>query len=651
MKFLYSLKYRIAITIFLLETILLFFVLTETHDFYFESTKSQIEAQDENLLSTLSEASLDALLITDYSSLQTLFQKVAENNHIKTITLSDSREIIIASSNPSLFGQKNAPKTLKSEYIKNIDLEDFNGFLGELQIIFSNKELTEAKSFSLERGITIAFTGMVIIALFGVLVGYLLTRRLNKVIEHTRGLGNKDFNHHLDVKGKDEISELAQSLNQMQDKLSSSFKHVEHLAYHDSLTGLVNRVEFSLRLSTAIDNVYSRGGQHALMLLDLDQFKIINDTSGHEAGDKLLIAIAEELLKTLRLRDTLARLGGDEFGILLEYCPLVEALQIAEKVRNVIEEFEFNWKNRKYTIGVSIGLVAINENSESSENLMSLADIACYEAKDAGGNTIKIASNDDVDPLSRENDLRWITQLSDAIDSNQWVLHFQKMACLLGNGKLYGEFLLRLKLNGELLAPAKFIQAAERYQLMTKIDCHTVEKIFKHLIELKPDERPQISFINLSGQTIGSHVFLNKITHLLKIYELDPKKICLEITETVAVNNEKNAIEFINKLKALGFKFALDDFGCGMAGFNQLKTMPVDIIKIDGQFVVDMLKNKIDHKIVSSINETAHIADMMTVAEFVEDQQTLDELKRLKVDFAQGYHLHKPEDATQVLNI
>lgn len=640
MNILKSLKYRIALTILVLEVLMLLVVLTETQSLSYELSKAEIDTQDQVILDTLTEASADALTLSNYSSLQPLFLKITESNHIKLVVLTDFRELVVASSDPSLFGSRYEFMPNDNEYLKSSIIEDDS----ELSVVFSAGNLQNIKNESISLGFKLGISGVIIIAIIGVLMGHYLTRRLNRVITHTKILADGDLGKEITISGNDEISSLAASLNSMSQQLKGSFKKIHYLAYHDSLTKLVNREEFTTRLSHLLESAKSTDDHHSLMFLDLDQFKIVNDTSGHEAGDELLIRLSNELSDILRDRDTLARLGGDEFGILLEHCPIKQGYDVAEKLRQRVESFEFNWKGKIFKVGVSIGLVSVSSISESVESAMSLADMACYEAKDAGGNAIIMADQKDGEILSRESDMRLVSQLNEAIDKDSWVLYFQQIHGLTEKKNLFfGEFLLRLEIGGKVLPPGPFIEAAERYQLMSKIDCQTVEKAFKQLESLQESDRPEISFINLSGQTIGNELFLNKVIKLSEDYNLPPQSICFEITETAAFNCEDMAKTFIQQLREIGFKFAIDDFGSGTAGFNYLKTMPVDILKIDGQYVVEMLNNKIDYQIVSSVNDTAHLAGVLTVAEFVENKETLETLKRLGLDFAQGYYLNKPE--------
>lgn len=642
-----SLKYRIAITVFVLEAMMLTAVLWQTQSFSYDLTETQIELKDELIVNLLAEASHNALTEDSFIGLQSLFEHIAQNEHVRSAWLQDVKNRVLVSSDASLFGQHKLPQLQDFEYLKKSALQ---GGIGELHVVFSKRELKQASEQAYQHGLTIGLFAMLLIAVVGLIMGYVLTRRLKKLVQHTRDLAQHNFKEQLDCEGDDEVSELAHALNDMSDELNKSFKHVEHLAYHDSLTGLVNRVEFKNRLTNAVDSSMSRGHKHALMFLDLDQFKIVNDMNGHEAGDELLVRLSNDILKVLRVRDTLARLGGDEFGILLGHCPITEALQIAEKVQQQVERFSFTWKERVFKVGVSIGVVEINEHSKSIEHLMSLADMACYDAKDEGGNTVVLASDNATNTKDRDDDMRWIAQLSDAIENDACELHFQKITGLNATENvLYGEFLLRVMINNQLVSPTKFIVAAERYQIMTKIDCFTVEKIFRQLSLIKPERRPKLNFVNLSGQTIGSSVFLNLVIDLIDELDIDPGEICFEITETAAFNNHDVAVEFIDQLRKLGFKFALDDFGSGLSGFSYLKAMPVDVLKIDGQYVVDMLNNEVDFEIVSAVNKIAHIANFLTIAEFVEDQATLTELKKIGLDFAQGDALHQPEPLENIL--
>lgn len=439
--------------------------------------------------------------------------------------------------------------------------------------------------------------------------------------------------------------ELREAKNRHQHR--DAQEKIQYLAFHDALTGLYNRAEFERRLVNALKSARI-DNQHAIFYLDLDQFKIVNDTCGHVAGDELLKQIALMLKGPIRGRDTLARLGGDEFGVLLEHCLPEHAIEIAERMLGLVKEFRFAWMDKTFTIGASIGLVMLDSASQTHTELMRAADMACYAAKDKGRGRVQVYRADDVELVQRRGEMEWVSQLNLALQDNLFVLYMQRIIALGDN--VAGptcEFLLRLKgRDGKLVLPGAFIPAAERYNLMPKLDRWVLTHAFEYLArrfaaqQAKPDH---IYFINLSGATLGDGGYLKFVKEALASNGIPPQSICFEITETAAIGNLTVALSFIQNVRFLGCKVALDDFGAGLSSFSYLKTLAADYLKIDGSFVRDMLADPMDAAIVRAINSIGHVAGMKTIAEFVEHVDIKVELDNMGVDYAQGYALHKPE--------
>ncbi len=419
---------------------------------------------------------------------------------------------------------------------------------------------------------------------------------------------------------------------------------LEHLAYHDQLTGLANREHFEHFLQTTIEQTIQDHAHHSLMSLDLDQFKIVNDTCGHVAGDELLKQISLILLRQTKSKDKIARLGADEFGILLSNTDQQKALKISRNIQAAIRDLNFTWENKSYSTSISIGIVGINHKTTSVLSAMSCADMACNTAKEKGHDGIQWFDEYDPEYLKRRNEMNWVSKIKQAILNNEFVLHFQPMKSLQkANSGLHGEFLVRLAEGDRLVFPGEFIPAAERYKLMPKLDRWVVENAFKYLSESGLGKKDEGAFfINLSGSSLSDKAFFNDLRALLKKYQLKPERICLEITETSAIDNFQSSVEFITEIRDEGFKFALDDFGAGMSSFSYLKTIPVDYLKIDGSFVLNLLSNPIDRGIVEACNGISHAAGLQTIAEFVENQATADVLKAIGVDFAQGFGIERP---------
>jgi diguanylate cyclase (GGDEF)-like protein/PAS domain S-box-containing protein len=423
---------------------------------------------------------------------------------------------------------------------------------------------------------------------------------------------------------------------------------------HDGLTGLINRWEFEQCLEQVLSDAQTHNQQHSLCFLDLDQFKIVNDTCGHAAGDELLRQVTDLLQKQVRATDTLARLGGDEFGLLLNHCPLVQSMRIANALRQSLQEFRFIWQDKTFTIGVSIGLVVIDADTLNLSNVLSAADMACYAAKNAGRNRVHIYQADDQDLAISHGQMQWISRLTKALQFNSFCLYSQPivpLALAQAKGKHY-EILLRLQDEaGVLVPPMAFIPAAERYNLMHIIDRWVISTFFASLDQYCQEAGQCCSelccsdmyAINLSGASINDDSFVDFLEQQFTLYSVPPQVICFEITETVAITNLSKAGKLICKLKQLGCRFALDDFGSGMSSFAYLKNLPVDYLKIDGEFIKDIVDDPTDLALTKAINQVGHAMGIQTIAEFVENDTILEKIAALGVDYAQGYGIGKPQ--------
>ncbi len=435
-----------------------------------------------------------------------------------------------------------------------------------------------------------------------------------------------------------------------EEELHVMARSLSYQATHDSLTGLVNRREFELRMKQAWDSAITQHEEHALCYLDLDQFKVVNDTCGHGAGDQLLKQLAVTLGEFVRGSDTLARLGGDEFGVLLLDCPLKRAEDVAEKLLDTIKNYRFSWEDNVFEIGVSIGVVPINQYSRDIYELLQAADSACYVAKDLGRNRVHIYQEDDIAVAAHKGELLWVTEINRALKENDLVLYRQPIQALNTSSEVkdHYEILLRMKNEqGEILLPGAFIVAAERYNLMYSLDKWVVENSFQFISRhySKQDRlrsKDVMYAINLSGLSLGNESLADYIEQMLKRYDLSPEVICFEITETSAITNFTQAVKFIEQMKRLGFCFALDDFGTGVCSYAYLKKLPVNYLKIDGHFVSGLLDDPMNRAIIESIVHIAKVMQVHTIAEWVEDEKILNELKTLGVNYIQGYHVGSP---------
>ncbi len=420
---------------------------------------------------------------------------------------------------------------------------------------------------------------------------------------------------------------------------------LSYQASHDALTGLISRYEFEQRVTRLLSSISEEQTAHAICFLDLDQFKVINDTCGHAAGDELLRQLGRTLRQTIRKRDTLARLGGDEFGVLMEHCTLEQAHRVADDILKAIMDYQFFWDGNKFRIGVSIGLVAISEGSGKFTDLLKQADAACYLAKDLGRNRIIAYHPDDTELAVRHGEMQWVGRISQALEDDRLCLYAQPILSLDGGGRRHYELLIRmLDEQGGIIPPGAFLPAAERYNLVEKLDAWVVNHACIFMAK-QPTFINQIDFvtINLSGPSLTNQNFLESTLRIFKETGVTPDKICFEVTETVAVSNLDSAIDFIRNLKEIGCQFALDDFGSGISSFGYLKSLPVDYLKIDGMFVKDIVDDPIDYAMVKSINEIGQVMGMKTIAEFVENDEIKKMLKTIGVNYAQGYGLGKPE--------
>jgi len=428
--------------------------------------------------------------------------------------------------------------------------------------------------------------------------------------------------------------------------LRNMARQMAYQARHDPLTGLINRGEFELRLAQVLES--ARGGhtQHALCYLDLDQFKIVNDTCGHVAGDELLKQLTAQLQARVRETDTLARLGGDEFGILLEHCPIEEAAATAEALRQVVKRFRFAWQDKLFDVGASIGLVPITADSGSLVDVLSAADSACYIAKDQGRNRIHVYQPEDNALVQRRGEMQWVHRVNRALGENRFRLLYQKVLPLAeGETDVYCEILVRMvDEQGQLVPPMAFIPAAERYQMMPELDRWVLSAALAAMRSNAPALADvTVCAVNLSGQSLCDEHFLSSVVELLDDAGVDPDRICFEITETAAIANLARATRFINVLKGMGCRFALDDFGSGLSSFSHLKHLPVDFLKIDGGFVRDMANDPVDAAVVETINRIGHVMGIRTIAESVENNDTLEALRQQGVNFAQGSAIAEPK--------
>ncbi|BDZ74358.1 hypothetical protein GCM10025856_20770 [Methylophaga marina] len=428
-------------------------------------------------------------------------------------------------------------------------------------------------------------------------------------------------------------------------------KKLSFQATHDNLTGLINRTEFERRLSMLVNDAQRIGTEHALCFLDLDQFKVINDTCGHIAGDELLRQLGSLLGGSTRKSDTLARLGGDEFAILVEDCELEKAEFIANEIKELVSQFQFIWETQVFTVGVSIGVTTITSATRNRTEALKQADSACYAAKNSGRNRVYVYQEQDQQLTAQKGEFKWVNEIKEALIEDRFELYAQPIVSTETEHLAMYEVLVRLRSKaGQLFPPGVFLSSAERYNLSDRIDKWVVSHVFEWL-EQHYHSLPHLNYlaINLSGASIGDESMLAYIRTKLSAASFNQEMIKFEVTETAAIANLKQAHHFINSVLALGCQFSLDDFGSGLSSFAYLKNLPVQSIKIDGMFVKDMHVDPLDYEMVKSINDIGHVMGLETIAEFVENEEIWQKLKAIGVNYGQGYHLGKPAPIDQIL--
>ena len=422
-------------------------------------------------------------------------------------------------------------------------------------------------------------------------------------------------------------------------------RKLAHEASHDALTTLVNRREFSRQLTEIIADD-ADAGCHALCYFDLDQFKVVNDTCGHPAGDELLRQLSAHIAAHITPQGTLARLGGDEFALLLRDCDIEQAAEAGRALLTTIRSFSFQWQERQFDVRASIGVVPIDGQTRSVSEILGAADAACYAAKEKGRNRVQVQEPDDKTVQRRISEMHLVVEAKHALSENRMKLFQQQILPVTNDcdARMHFEVLIRMQdWDGEFVAPGVFLPAVERYNLSRKVDRWVLTN-FLQWITQTPGAMDRVAHasINLSGMSVGDAKFLQSVCNVLDEYDVPGEKLCFEVTETAAVQNLSAARHFIETLKERGCRFALDDFGSGLSSFGYLKNFPVDFLKIDGMFIRGLRHDATDRVIVKSVNDVAHSMGLLTIAEFVEDDATLQIARDLGIDFAQGYAIGRP---------
>lgn len=498
----------------------------------------------------------------------------------------------------------------------------FTNFTTQKNILYSiRRDLEKSQEILYAYFSIIAFSGLLVLFIYGFAL-----RRTIKVSHR--------------------LAEVNTALEAESNRLREAQEALAYQACHDALTRLINRYEFEKRLRVLLDSAKQHQEQHALLYLDLDQFKVVNDTCGHAAGDELLRQLSALLKGQVRAQDTLCRLGGDEFAALITHASDDEAGHIAEAIREAVQNFRFIWERQLFDIGVSIGVMRIDQYSGTLATVLSDADAACYLAKEKGRNRVHFYARDDQVMRKHKDEMAWVSRITNAFEEQRFRLFYQLIVPIdpAHQEKKHYEVLVRmLDEQDKIVSPTLFIPAAERYNLMPHLDRWIVQSLFDHF-KKHPDELANLAMcsINLSGVSISDPSFPEFLIEQLTHYQIPPEKICFEITETAAIANLMAASEFIHHFRAIGCRFSLDDFGSGMSSFGYLKNLPVDFLKIDGSFVKDILTDTVDRAMVEAINRVGHVMNLKTIAEYVENKEILAQLRLIGVDYAQGFGIAKP---------
>lgn len=612
--------------------------------------------------------------------LQSLAQSVMREADVKAVFIVDNRGKVLAVS-----GRPGVPAALllsadaRMQVLENggsmmfsapilqsqVEVDDFasSGFeapaskerklLGRVGVELSTQSTLERRQRLLAINLLVVLFGLVLANLLALRMGLTVTRPILRLADAVRRLADGRLDTRVGADSPGELGDLEEGVNIMavnlkaaqenlQQRIEEATAQLSHQARHDALTGLVNRTEFETRLERALKSARDQKASHVMCYIDLDQFKVVNDTCGHEAGDELLRQLTLMLRQRLRERDTLARLGGDEFGLLLENCTVEDALRIAGDVRQMVREFRFAWRDRIFTVGASIGVTAITADSLSVASVMSAADSACYAAKDRGRDRVHLYRESDADIQRRQGEMQWVSRLTSALEEGRFELFSQPILSLEGD-RLGYEVLLRLpEADGQIVEPLAFLPAAERYGLMPAIDRWVLEKA-----QALSKERTGVCHVNVSVATLRQGRLAGYLRESLKLYGMAPQRLCLEVTESAAVANLVEILPILQELREIGCSIALDNFGIGMTSFAHLKNLPVDYIKLDGSIVRDIPENPVDFKLVQALHDIAQAMGVQTIAEWVENEAVLEGLRRIGIDGVQGYWLGVPGPMTR----
>ncbi len=624
-------------------------------EFLFQSIEEQVHRFPEVSYLRYYEAEKN-LVIAQYTSEKLGDAKVPKLTSVMIEELrsniDSSQPVFIQTADDSLsLFQVAAPivtRSIRSDSMMDFDLdedtEEIYKIIGYLELGLDFSEYQD----KLKKNIFIGSVAVAILFLIAAFMGRILVKRslrpLTKMKKPLEQLARGEIDVHVDGEGDEEIVAIANALNTTIKALKSRDEELRKMANYDSLTGLLNKHNFNIQLKQEVLRTINENDSSALLFIDLDQFKHVNDNLGHAAGDRLLKQVADLLKNRIRSEDVIARFGGDEFTVIAKSIKEPDARMIAEAILKAMQKFVFVEGGQAFNIYCSIGVALIGDDDFTAEEIFSQADISCFHAKSEGRNRYHMFDLPEQEELRKSADISWSKRISDAIENDYFTLFYQPIVSLHGDKCEHYEVLLRMVMeDDEIIHPNAFLPAAERLGVAIDIDYWVVRNALRKLSEFKADGRDVYLSVNLSGRIFEAKDLIERVQRYISQYNVDTDHIIFEITEQTAVRHIEKARKVISKLAALGCQFALDDFGVGFSSFNYLKRLPVDVLKIDGEFITDMVNDPVDQAMVQAMIQIAKTLNKKTTAEYVQDAATLEMLKRFGADYAQGYYLGKPK--------
>lgn len=671
-----TIKNKLLTNVILIHAVLMGFVvydLTERQSLFMQQ---QLEDKGKELSSLLALNAANALLNNDISAMDELINQFESTKDIYMAFLVDENGKIKASTDKKylnksfsddistiLFQNTHLSSHESAQLIHDTFIDSAHKIkikelpIGYARVILNSEHLNHELDIITTKGLLYIFLAIFIGALFAWLSIRKTTHNLNQIALIASHIAEQKFDVAFPkMKGNDEVAKVSRAFEVMTLSIKAYIAELVNReekskwqAHHDMLTGLYNRRAFEEKLEQAIDEcTQTKHSPHALLFLDLDKFKVVNDSAGHLAGDHCLEQIGLLLESLVGKEDVLARFGGDEFGIIFKICDHALAQAKAKEIIKNVEAFNFTWNDKKFKVGVSIGIVIIDGAIKTALELLSLSDTACYIAKENGTNSLHVLDEKSELFVKLHDEMDWIAKIHDALSQNLFTLYAQKIQSLKERSHHY-EILIRMRSpQGELFYPDSFLPSAARYSLMPKIDLWVIETLFKLIASHSRLQKMSFA-INLSGQSLMKDNFENDVEALFKNYSINGSMIIFEITETSAMSNFKRVTQFIDHFKSIGCQFSLDDFGTGLSSFSYLKNFKVNYLKIDGSFVRNIIDDPVDEIIVDSISQISTLLDLETVAEYVENDAILTVIKRIGIDYAQGYGIEKPAAIETIL--